>query len=248
MDNRRTGCTFRRGFTLIEVLVSISVIAILISITIPVLRASRDAGRTTLSQANLHSNAQMLYEYSSDRNEEFPVIVPDGASRGEVNMTRLEFPDGTWSSFSFFNHTSLWPAVLLWAGHESSGTWRAPSSRNEYSYFISDYLLSQAFMTDWSYWAPGSEQSARGWRAVRHSFVEHPSLKSMIHESPASALARSSGKGEQPEIMSLPVCFVDGHVDARRLLDSTLPTPNSMMGGVAVRLVMTTNGFRGRDY
>jgi len=239
----------RAGFSVIELLVTIAVIGILLSMTLPILQNTRTASRNALSQSNLHSNGQELYVYSSDRNGEFPIVVPDGASQAGMNMTRLEYPDGTWSAFSYFNHTTLWPAVLRWVGHEPTEAWRAPlSTRSGNQPLVSDYLLSQAFMTDWLYWTPGAVQSQRAWRAVKHHHVEYPSLKSMLHESPASVLSRSPGMSGQLELAPLPVCFVDGHVDMKRLLDSTPPMPNSMRGGGAIRLVMTENGFRGRDF
>src|ERR1051326_6857092 len=58
-------CTSKRGFTLLELLVVIAVIAILISILIPAVRRIRAAGERTYCAANIRSILQAMHMYAA---------------------------------------------------------------------------------------------------------------------------------------------------------------------------------------
>lgn len=66
-----------RGFTLIEVLVVISIIALLISILLPSLRGARDSARTTQCLANQHSLGHAYVLYINDYKELLPCAETD---------------------------------------------------------------------------------------------------------------------------------------------------------------------------
>lgn len=62
-----------RGFNLIELLVVISVLALLSAILIPIVNAVRDSARTTKSLSNLRQMASAMQMYSSDNNGLYPI-------------------------------------------------------------------------------------------------------------------------------------------------------------------------------
>lgn len=69
----RTGRGGRGGhaFTLLELLVSISIIAVLVSILLPLLSDARLTGQKAVSLSNLHSNVQYMSSYTLDNRDEF---------------------------------------------------------------------------------------------------------------------------------------------------------------------------------
>lgn len=63
----------RRGFSLIELLVSISIIAVLLGILIPVLPRIRDSARRAACGANLAGVGQAMEMYKGQNKDKFPV-------------------------------------------------------------------------------------------------------------------------------------------------------------------------------
>jgi prepilin-type N-terminal cleavage/methylation domain-containing protein len=63
----------RRGFTLVELLVVIGIIALLISILLPTLARARDAAKSIKCASNARQLAQGLLGYTTDFQGQFPV-------------------------------------------------------------------------------------------------------------------------------------------------------------------------------
>lgn len=63
----------RRGFTLVELLVVIGIIALLISILLPALSAAREQANRTKCAANLHNWGQTCFAFAADHKGAFPV-------------------------------------------------------------------------------------------------------------------------------------------------------------------------------
>ena len=70
----QTGTTTRRGFTLVELLVVIGVIAVLLGLLFPALGRAREAARTTVCLSNLRQITQAAVMYTSDHENTWPVI------------------------------------------------------------------------------------------------------------------------------------------------------------------------------
>lgn len=83
MSNRPTARrhVFRQGFTLVELLVVISIISLLVALLLPALSAARDSSRTTLCVANTRSFMFGLTFYLQDANEIWPT---KGTSTGDT--------------------------------------------------------------------------------------------------------------------------------------------------------------------
>src|SRR5438045_3502638 len=96
--------TKKNGFTLVELLVVIGIIALLIGILLPVLGKARSAARATKCAANLRSVGQGLMMYAADYKGAFPAAYTYKGMRLGANT---ETPDAAtdgyihWSSFIY---------------------------------------------------------------------------------------------------------------------------------------------------
>ncbi|MDM7462000.1 MAG: prepilin-type N-terminal cleavage/methylation domain-containing protein, partial [bacterium] len=73
--------TKRNGFTLIEVLVVIAIIAILAAILFPVFAQAREKARQTQCMSNLRQSATAVLMYVQDADERFPMALYAPAQR-----------------------------------------------------------------------------------------------------------------------------------------------------------------------
>jgi prepilin-type N-terminal cleavage/methylation domain-containing protein/prepilin-type processing-associated H-X9-DG protein len=69
------------GFTLVEMLVVIAIIAILIALTVPVVNSIQERGRTTACASNLRQIGTALLAFAGEHDGDFPVaggVIPHG--------------------------------------------------------------------------------------------------------------------------------------------------------------------------
>ena len=81
---RRSRATRGCAFTLIELLVCIAIIAMLIGILLPSLRAARETGRTAVCLSNQRQLAAALHRYATDHDDHAAPGAPDF----RANLTR----------------------------------------------------------------------------------------------------------------------------------------------------------------
>jgi prepilin-type N-terminal cleavage/methylation domain-containing protein/prepilin-type processing-associated H-X9-DG protein len=115
--------TKRSGFTLVELLVVIGIIALLIAILLPTLNKARESAKRTTCMSNLRSLGQCLYIY-----------VNDNKGKGFMCAYSVQVPAGdTPLSFSFwFAQENNYPSKPVW---DATGGYLRP-------YFKSDAFLS----------------------------------------------------------------------------------------------------------
>ena len=65
----------RNGFTLVELLVAIGIVAVITAILFPVFASVRERGRRTVCQSNLKQIAIAMQQYVQDNNGTYPVYV-----------------------------------------------------------------------------------------------------------------------------------------------------------------------------
>jgi prepilin-type N-terminal cleavage/methylation domain-containing protein len=121
-------CRYRRGFTLIEILVVVIIIAVVMAIALPMLSSARKAARKTQATSNLVAIESALQAYKTDF-ADYP--RPDQKYTGFAVLGKAMFCPGPSAGF---------PAVTLtspsWAGTiQSSGSDPTSSEYREYVAF-----------------------------------------------------------------------------------------------------------------
>ena len=76
MSVRRQGTGQARGFTLVEMLVVVAVLAMLSALLLPVLARARSAGRRTVCKSNLSQLGKAVQMYVTDHGFLYPVVAP----------------------------------------------------------------------------------------------------------------------------------------------------------------------------
>lgn len=114
---------YRRGFTLLELLVVIGIIALLAAILFPVFARARENARRASCQSNLKQLMLGVVQYTQDFDERFPLSVAG------VGISRVQWPDLVMpyvkSTQIFFcpSHKTTYPATPLAVAYDYPITW-----------------------------------------------------------------------------------------------------------------------------
>jgi type II secretory pathway pseudopilin PulG len=85
MNNKPLSQHKATGFTIVELLVVISIIALLVGILVPAVQKARDSAKTTQSKSNIHQVMIALANYAADQDDRNFSTAPDDLSRSANN-------------------------------------------------------------------------------------------------------------------------------------------------------------------
>jgi prepilin-type N-terminal cleavage/methylation domain-containing protein/prepilin-type processing-associated H-X9-DG protein len=115
----------KRAFTLVELLVVIAVVAMLIAVLLPALKAARERGRAAVCRSNLRQLITSAHAYVSDNDDFYPMAyIQRGAADGSVSYDCWDFVSVAASA----DPPRVLPG-LLWQGDGTPKIQQCPSYR-----------------------------------------------------------------------------------------------------------------------
>lgn len=235
------------GFTLVEVLLVIVVLAVLIAIALPALSSARGSARLAKSSANARSLGLVIQTFVDSNGERYPRAEVGVLYPGESRDVLVSFP--YWQVFSSW--TGVVYDHLPYA--ENRSVFISPGSvrlLDPQRSWPTSYEYSTCFVGDPNIWTGTSAPTPEMERAVRLSEVTQPSRKALLWDAEASfAGSKVSRNGNGDLAVATPIAFGDLSVRALKPSDSPAPVANTLGGPRSTnRLHNTRDGVRGSDF
>jgi prepilin-type N-terminal cleavage/methylation domain-containing protein/prepilin-type processing-associated H-X9-DG protein len=243
------------GFTLIEILVSISVVSILIAILLPALGHARTRVWRLKSETNLRSHGQLFEMYVNDSANTYP--APNLSSFYD-SYIGISATMGHWGTTQFWH--MLFGEALRWDQYESlllsPGATRVLEGPVVMLPF-SSYTYSASFLGNPAIWSGQdlSTLSEQEWkqlrRPVRSHQVRSASAKVLLWEWELPYLRRARVLDPRYNIAeTTPMLFADGHVAGRIPSEAAAAVFNQdpTAQDSIQNLHNTPNGVQGADY
>jgi hypothetical protein len=203
----------RRAFSVVEMLLTIAIASIALSVVVPSIQRFRARARVTVDLSNLRQHTAIFAAYGNDYKEIAPYVT-----RAEWDYTVLRCGDWVQEA-PYFYAAFLWPAPLAPGYYEGQCGHRSLASPvTTIRLSLSDYQYACSFVARPEYWRPDTRRDGRSqWGPTRFSQVLWPTRKCLLArvttgdyiEAVASRryerLDRSSMSG-----VPVPLGFVDG--------------------------------------
>ncbi len=243
------------GFTLVELLVSIGIIALLIGLLAPALGGARDRSRELGSTVNLRNIGQIFEMYTQEADGLYPAPVPG-------RFYKNPNPNMGTSTLSHWQTTVYWANLFLdaypWAEHERM--YLSPGAERDFSpgpvaiSSSSSYVYSASFLGQPRIWTDAPIEDDE-WetleRSVKRSMVRYPSAKALMWDRELGYIRRKLEKDDQYNLIEeCPMLFADGHVETRVPSEGSEIVVNRAKYAMNARqkLHNTRDGVYGRDY
>lgn len=235
----------RRGFTLIEVLIVVFIVAILLSLTLPALRGGVESSRRMSSQSNLHSLNLVVSMYTVDHQNRYPALYPNTLY---PRMDDISFGDFWWTV------AWNWPGVVY--GYlpidRNVKTYISPDSERIHdesrNRWPTSYWYSTSFVGRPNLWSGNADVEYSMMAAQRVGDVTFASQKVLLWDTEFGSRSHEL-KRDGPDLAeSMPVLFADGSGKDMVPAEATEAVANPFQHrGYDLRLQNTKDGVRGRD-
>lgn len=232
-----------RGFTLIEVLLSILIVFVLLALVVPSIGRAGAVGRQSVSLGNLRSHVQIFDMYQGQYKDYFPFYTDPRASysvlRAGTDVVQI---------VDYFEMATHWNIALADEFYEANPRHLSFFPPGETNGVWTGYYYASACLADPLFWNPLTRTGPEQWRATRGAEVLFPSSKGLFFiqgHGTVRVSRRVPGLDE--------VGFVDGSAMALHEHQLTAPYfngegfwPGTRFGN-GIHVLHTIDGVRGRD-
>lgn len=166
----------RSGFTLVEMIVVIAIVALLVALVAPTLGGAREAARRTASLAKLRSHVANFAAYANDYKEWLPYY----ADPAFVFTILRDVDSGSVLKVRYFETAFYWNYCL--AKGYYGGQLHHPSFRASGTAWGDgcDYWYSASLRADPRFWNESTRTGPEQWRRVLLSEVVFPGSKAVL--------------------------------------------------------------------
>lgn len=257
-----------RGFSLLELLVSIGIIALLLAIVLPILARSRGMARQAECLARMRGLMQGFLVVAGDQQSRWP-----NAWHGTEQEPYQAYHPGDTTVFglAYFDQTRYWTPLLIdavWQQGDTGDVFACPAAIDEWpvggegavpNYGARSYMYSAALLSSPNLWASTPEGAkARANSPERHkSWVLTSNVAFPANKVALAEVADHHGRGDQLDsgtIDAVNAGFADGHVrrvrpsEASPALGLTITPPAHWRPEGPVPFSAAADGYLGRDF
>lgn len=238
------------GFTLVEILVVISAIAVLIAILIPTIAAARRSGLRSAELAHQRQVGITLSTYAVDHKDTFPFFGTPGTNSGPLIFEGEPLIDWYWAGEGY------WGFYIWLQGYEGEASWTGPAHHYQVptieeirtrvggNVVSLDKLTYTAFAPP-GFWKQESPQPVDHQNVQRFSSVAHSSQKGILKRWDFALQSEPDGVYPNPSYL---VWFADGHVEPLALDQMNPSVPlRGVLTGNSNPVAATKDGLLGRD-
>ncbi len=179
----------RPGFTLIETILSVALVAILMSLLLPSLAGLRTSGRLAASTANARTHATTMATYLNDWRDAFPYLTDPTATQSVIRCRSA----GQAITTEYFGGARFWWLGL--ADDYYDGNWLSPSFRSPFALpgVTGSYTMGCVFLAHPDYYTPETRRPPpEQLRPTRGADVLFPTSKAIIvdNSEPGAGISR----------------------------------------------------------
>lgn len=254
----RDGACRKNAFTLIEILVSIGIIAILLAIALPALSKARQRARDVSGLSNLRQTGILMENYASRYQGSLPYAgrlptfyISPYVEHGSSVSTGYWDLAVYWSSL--FHEVAPWEEWFnVWTYPDprrpTEHPWEIdPRENTPFSNGITSLRYCRSLFARPEVWDDGGmiENISSALRPVRLSEIRYPSSKVSLYDGELCVRVQCDSPMDAKRAM----LFLDGHADQLALSEANEPVRGRVEGMAdPAPLHDTPNGARGRDY